>query len=469
MNENIVPFRGTELVKAEVNVVLEFEKILGYQFLIVDEITWKTFELRKLIIKAESYLYDKSHEVDFVWQLAISNNNVVGMGLYVNRMANLPSFISEFKSLKYLVLNAGALENIPESIGNLHSLKVLNLGNNQIKKLPSTIGNLKSLEILDLSQNHIEELPDSIGNLNSLITLRLGNNQIKTIPESFKNLKTLDELHLNSNFLQKLPDPIKDLISLRTLYVVNSKLKELPDWIGDLNSLELLVITDNELSFIPESIGNLNSLKTLLLNNNNLTNLPESILNLNSLKLLNINGNNIENLSKFFVPLKRKGVSVVTSAEEVSIDWDLNNRIKINEILKKGSSLILTRNYNEAMNNFEIATELAEKLSDFNHKLHYKSAILNLTGRVYILQGNYHKSLETALEMLKYVELKNDLPGKAIVYNNIGNAYHGMGKSKEALKYYKMGLKILKTQGLENSPDALTIKNSINKLKKKIK
>ena len=119
------------------------------------------------------------------------------------------------------------------------------------------------------------------------------------------------------------------------------------------------------------------------------------------------------------------------------------------------------------MKNLVIATELAEKLSNFNDMIHYKSAILNFTGRIYLLQGNFNKSLENAMEMLKYTEQKNDLPGKAIVYNNIGNAYNGMGKNKEALKYYKMGLKLLKAQGLENSPNALTIKRSLKDLKNK--
>ena len=208
-------------------------------------------------------------------------------------------------------------------------------------------------------------------------------------------------------------------------------------------------------------------MKSLLLNDNNLTSLPESILDLNSLNLLNLNGNEIKNFSKFYVPLKRRGVTVATTADEVSIDWDLNNRIKINEILEKGNNFILTGNYNEAMKNLVIATELAEKLSNFNDMIHYKSAILNFTGRIYLLQGNFNKSLENAMEMLKYTEQKNDLPGKAIVYNNIGNAYNGMGKNKEALKYYKMGLKLLKAQGLENSPNALTIKRSLKDLKNK--
>jgi len=167
--------------------------------------------------------------------------------------------------------------------------------------------------------------------------------------------------------------------------------------------------------------------------------------------------------------LKRRGVNIATDPDQVFIDWDLTNRVNLNKILEEGNNAMLSRNFKEALKNFKMAEELTEKLSNFDHKLHYKSAILNLTGRIYLLQGNFKKSIDTAQEMLKYLELKNDIPGRAIAYNNIGNAYHGMRKNKEALKQFKIGLKLLKDQGLENSSTAFTIRTSINTLKKKSK
>lgn len=123
--------------------------------------------------------------------------------------------------------------------------------------------------------------------------------------------------------------------------------------------------------------------------------------------------------SQLSLLLKRRGVTVATTADEVLIDWNLNDRIKINKIIEKGKNNLLRGNYNEAMENFKIATALIEKLDNFNDVLHYKSVILNYIGRVYLIQGNYDKSIETAEEMLKYMEQIGDLPGKAVVYNNI--------------------------------------------------
>jgi Leucine-rich repeat (LRR) protein len=471
MKEKIVAFRGKKLKKVEVELVLEFEKILDHQFLIKDEITWRPHDLRELITKAEQYLYSergKKDEISYVWQLAVSNYSVVGLGLYLNHLDILPEFISEFKSLEHLVLTGGDLEIIPESIGELKSLKILNLRENMIKKLPKSIGNLNSLEMLDLGENQLEVLPYSIGSLNSLKMLWIDNNQIRTLPESFENLKSLKELNLSFNTFERIPKIIIKLMSLEYLSATNLNLEELPDWIVDINSLKSLFLSNNNLTSIPNSIWKLNQLKTLIVDNNNLTRLPKTMLNLMSLQLLDIHGNKIENLSSVFIPLDSRGVNIKTAIDQVFINWDLENKIKISNLIEKGRKLISTRNYNEALKNFEAATELAEKLSNFNQKLYYKAAILNFTGNVYLLQSNYNKSLEDAKEMLKSMDQINDLPGKAVVYNNMGNAYHGMGRYDEALKYYKMGLNLLISQGLEDSPNALTMGKSLEKVKYKI-
>ncbi len=131
---------GVELPDAEIDALVELERLAGAAIPKVETVEWKTFG------------YD------------VAGGHVAGLGLYKVGMSYIPG-----------------------TIGNLVNLKELYLIWNQLSSLPGTIGNLTALTSLDLYGNSLQSLPDNIGNLKALETLWLNTNQLSSLPGRIKD------------------------------------------------------------------------------------------------------------------------------------------------------------------------------------------------------------------------------------------------------------------------------------------
>ncbi|CAN6554514.1 unnamed protein product [Malus baccata var. baccata] len=129
-----------------------------------------------------------------------------------------PEILEPMEHLKFLCLEATAVEALTQSAGNLIGLQTLDLGwCKKLKAVPSSIyklTNLKTLSLIKctslepLPELPVEALPQSAGNLIGLQTLDLGwCKKLKAVPSSIyklTNLKTLSLIKCMS--LESLPE-----------------------------------------------------------------------------------------------------------------------------------------------------------------------------------------------------------------------------------------------------------------------
>ena len=95
----------------------------------------------------------------------------------------------------------------------------------------------------------------------------------------------------------------------------------------------------------------------------------------------------------------------------------------------------------------------------------------NNIGNVYYKQGDYAKAIEyynKDLEISKKV-LGENHPDVAITYNSLGNAYYSQSDYAIALEYYQNCYKIRKSTLGEYHPDTTESKESIEKVRAKLK
>lgn len=131
MDNNLVEFRGAEILDLEAKVLQEIEMQLGLQ-----------------LNFCKSQYQSGAH-----FGFTTKNNRVVGVFLNSCENLSLPESIGKLKSLEYLHLQNVQLDSLPEDIGEFTNLKILTLSENFIDRLPDSIGNLKSLRKLNLERN----------------------------------------------------------------------------------------------------------------------------------------------------------------------------------------------------------------------------------------------------------------------------------------------------------------------------
>jgi len=189
----IVDFKGTPILKSDVNVLRELE----------------------LLINKELVLDDNPvvNELTGFW---VENHEITSLSLNSCELNQLPDSISGLKSLKDLSIAFNPITVLPSSIGDLTSLEFLDFLGCQLESLPDSIGNLLSLIHLELGRNKLTTLPDSIGNLTSLKYFFLSHNRIENLPLSMIKLKSLHELDLSYTFaglafIDTLPECVKIL------------------------------------------------------------------------------------------------------------------------------------------------------------------------------------------------------------------------------------------------------------------
>ncbi|MBD3214208.1 MAG: hypothetical protein GF311_16480 [Candidatus Lokiarchaeota archaeon] len=180
--QNLIKFKGVKIIENEVNVLKEFEKLLGGDLRVYEK-----EEIDDIISIDMEYL-----------SIKIKINSVIFLDLHsANSIKTLPDSLGKLSSLETLLLSGNNIKTIPKSIENLESLKILDLSHNNLKVLPESIINLKSLKTLFLNGNNLSTLPESIGYLPSLKRLSLALNNLKILPDSFlSNCFKLNLKHL---------------------------------------------------------------------------------------------------------------------------------------------------------------------------------------------------------------------------------------------------------------------------------
>ncbi|KAH7669471.1 Non-specific serine/threonine protein kinase protein, partial [Dioscorea alata] len=199
----------------------------------------------------------------------------------------IPSFISQFKELRYLNLSGAGFDGpIPSSFGNLSSLQTLDLSGNFILNYELTdfqwLSNLTSLQFIDMSSVSLENMSTSLflalNKLPFINEIRLSWCDIESFPLSIP--------HLNFSSLS-----ILDLSFNQIFFYLSYNHIDFSEvsWVFSLTSLQYLDLNSNDLDrdhlfssqdpfrtairpensgqpskvSIPESMGNLCSLQTL--------------------------------------------------------------------------------------------------------------------------------------------------------------------------------------------------------------
>jgi len=155
-------------------------------------------------------------------------------------------------------------------------LKVLGLYGNRLTELPEQIGMLHNLQKLDLSSNLLTELPEAFGNLTSLEWCNLTSNRLVCLPRSIGRLKKLVEIGLGSNTLTSLPVELAQCTSLKLLPVHGSRLTSIPIEFASLPLLEKLDLADNHLRSFSCALFFMPNLHYLNLARNQITHLEDA-------------------------------------------------------------------------------------------------------------------------------------------------------------------------------------------------
>ncbi len=152
--------------KFEVALLETIEKFLDIRFPVLNEqIKWNDFGV---------YIQD---------------NNIHGLGFYLQRIEAIPKELWSFHHLEVLNLVNNGLVEISEEIGSLLSLKELYIGGNKIRILPKSIENLKNLIYFYLLEDILLNIPVEIGNLINLKKLSISSRETDIIPAQIINLK----------------------------------------------------------------------------------------------------------------------------------------------------------------------------------------------------------------------------------------------------------------------------------------
>ncbi|MFW9879353.1 MAG: hypothetical protein ACFFG0_40265 [Candidatus Thorarchaeota archaeon] len=110
------------------------------------------------------------------------------------------NFITEFKSIKYLTINARGKIIIADHFEKFPNLYYLSINGNQgtkFEKAPNSIGNLKNLGWLEICSVSLIDFPIAIARLRHLESLILNSVYLETLPKSILNMASLEILNLD--------------------------------------------------------------------------------------------------------------------------------------------------------------------------------------------------------------------------------------------------------------------------------
>lgn len=241
--------------------------------------------------------------------------NLVSIKLSNNKLKHLPSYFSQYKSLRSLNVSSNYLDALPDFLCDLKSLVDLDISFNNISALPK-IGHLRTLERLWATNNNIsgdfgsdftelenlKEVDIRFNNISSidiftdlprLEQLMVGHNSISKFEGSFAKIRIL---HLDHNPLTRF-DFISAVASLSSLNIASAKIAELDDTVfGKMPNLTKLNMDKNHFVNLSSEIGKLRKLEYLSIAKNPLSSLPPTIGQLQELRFLDIRECNLKRL-----------------------------------------------------------------------------------------------------------------------------------------------------------------------------
>ncbi|MBB1192789.1 leucine-rich repeat domain-containing protein [Flavobacterium sp. SOK18b] len=183
--------------------------------LLISTSLWSQIKYEKN--KEFNNLNDALNNPELIYRLNLSNQNI--------KLDTVDW--SKFINLEYLSLKNDHLTEIPSGISNIKTLKSIDLSGNDFDVLPSDFSNLKLLEEVRLNDESKMDLPktlDVLAKLPMLKSLYLENDQLKTLPTELLKIKNLENLYLGNNEIEKVPT-LKKLDHLKYLDLKDNKIK----------------------------------------------------------------------------------------------------------------------------------------------------------------------------------------------------------------------------------------------------
>jgi Leucine-rich repeat (LRR) protein len=143
--------------------------------------TYRTIEEAVKEPDSVFYLILEKKNLDTVPKELLLFKNLISLDLRFNNIQELPTWIGELITLKYIYLGDNPITQFPKEFSQLKSLKCINLlgiENLDLYQIFETIDQIDSLEILDLRYCYVREMPENTYKLNQLTELWLNENYL---------------------------------------------------------------------------------------------------------------------------------------------------------------------------------------------------------------------------------------------------------------------------------------------------
>ncbi|GJQ65779.1 hypothetical protein Trydic_g11952 [Trypoxylus dichotomus] len=189
------------------------------------------------------------------------------------------------------------LNSLPDGI--YYEVVSLDLSHNFFTEIPSALSEFKSLEWLDLSHNQIVALNrDALNGFDGLRSLDLSNNLFQSWSDIhnqvFASAPSLTWLYLSQNSLKGFPDIANDYLSsptLQNLFLVNCSITNInSNFLQGLPQIELLDLSYNSIDVLSDQIQS-DTLITLNLTDCGLQRIQDALYSLKALQLLKVGQN----------------------------------------------------------------------------------------------------------------------------------------------------------------------------------
>lgn len=144
--------------------------------------------------------------------------------IYSESITSIPPYISDFTSLKTLIINMKYIKAIlPNEISLMTNLREFHLEDTNFKKVPTFIFKMKYLEHLSINDGSIKKLKSKLLLLSNLISLDMSNNRIGSIPANIKKLQHLERLILMKNCIRTVHNNLFKMNKLNRVVLYDNK------------------------------------------------------------------------------------------------------------------------------------------------------------------------------------------------------------------------------------------------------
>ncbi|XP_033226281.1 leucine-rich repeat-containing protein 40-like isoform X2 [Belonocnema kinseyi] len=169
------------------------------------------------------------------------------------------------KNAKLLSLTGKNLSNLPDSVmedAKLAEVTCIDLSRNKLHELPSSLSQVKTVTDLKLSCNQFTKMPEWIGELQHIQFLDLNRNRLNSLPESIHLLEHLREINISFNKFVEIPTCIYEIIHLEILVASGNQIAKIDvPALKKLRRLATLDLSNNNIGHVPPELGTLIHLK----------------------------------------------------------------------------------------------------------------------------------------------------------------------------------------------------------------